>query len=416
MESVTLAATRRRFCLTALASPLALTLQRAIASDPAPKKPRSLILIWLDGAPSQLETFDPHPNTDIGGPTRAIQTALPGLSFAHTLSKLAQEAKSLTVIRSLTSKEGDHDRARYFMKTGYRPIPSIAHPSLGAVCGKELSPPSLKLPPYISILAKDERANGGYLGDAFDPFVVLDPQKPVPDLASPVDAKRRERRFAALDAIEGSLGKRHPKLGERTAHQSRIQQALELMDSPQVTAFNVAAEPWSVRKLYGDSPFGSACLAARRLAEVGVPCVEVQLKGWDSHVNNFNVHERLCGELDPGLAGLVADLRSRGMLESTLVVCVGEFGRTPIINGAGGRDHWNTGFSAVLAGAGFKPGVIHGKTDSKGSPEVANPLPVPDFLATILTALGVELAKEYTGPLGRPMKVCEGAARKELLA
>jgi hypothetical protein len=416
MESVTLAATRRRFCLTAAASPFALAVSHAMAADPKSRKPKSLILLWLDGAPSQLETFDPHPGMEIGGPTRAIQTAVAGLAFAHTLPKLAQEAKSLCVVRSLTSKEGDHDRARYFMKTGYRPLPSVAHPALGAVCGKELAPATLKLPPYISLLGKDERANGGYLGDDFDPFVVLDVSKPVPDLASPVEAPRRDRRFAALNALEDSLSNRRPSLAERTAHGGRIKQALELMDSPQASAFNVAAEPNSVRRLYGDSTFGAACLAARRLVEVGVPCVEVQLKGWDSHVNNFSVHDRLCADLDPGFAGLVADLRSRGMLDSTLVACLGEFGRTPNINGAGGRDHWNTGFSGVLAGAGIRAGIVHGKTNSNGSPQIDAPIPVPDLLATILTALGIDIAKEYEGPLGRPMKACEGTARKELLA
>lgn len=419
MESVTLATTRRRFCFAAAASPFALALGRAMGSDdakPRGGKAKSLILVWLDGAPSQLETFDPHPGTDIGGPTRAIQTTVPGLSFAHSLPKLAQEAKSLCVVRSLTSKEGDHDRARYFMKTGYRPIPSIVHPALGAVCGKELSGEKLRLPPYISMLGKDERAGGGYLGDDYDPFVVLDVAKPVPDLSSPVEKTRRERRFAALDVIEQSLNRDRPKLSARTNHGGRTRQALELMDSPQVSAFDLTKEPESIHRLYGGTPFSKACLAARRLVEVGVPCVEVQLRGWDSHANNFNVHERLCADLDPGLAGLVSDLRSRGLLDSTLVVCVGEFGRTPAINGVAGRDHWNTGFAGVLAGGGTKAGFVYGKTSEKGSTDVEKPLPVPDFLATIMTTMGIDLQKEYSGPLGRPMKVCEGTARTELLA
>jgi len=419
MESVTLSTTRRRFCLAASASPLGFAIGRAIGDDdskPREGKAKSLILLWLDGAPSQLETFDPHPGTPIGGPTRAIQSTVPGLNFAHPLPKLAREAKSLCVVRSLTSKEGDHDRARYFMKTGYRPIPSVVHPALGAVCGKELSGEGLKLPPYITLLGKDERAGGGYLGDDYDPFVVLDVAKPVPDLSSPVEKTRRDRRFAALDVIEQSLSKERPKLAERTNHGGRIRQALELMDSPQVSAFDLGKEPDSVRRLYGDSPFGKACLAARRLVEARVPCVEVQLRGWDSHANNFNIHDRLCADLDPGISGLIADLRSRDMLDSTLVVCVGEFGRTPAINGVAGRDHWNTGFSGILAGGGIRAGFVYGKTSPKGSTDVENPIAVPDFLATILTALGVDLRKEYTGPLGRPMKVCEGTARQELLA
>jgi hypothetical protein len=418
MESVTLSTTRRRFCLAAAASPFGLAVGQALGDDAKRRdgKAKSLILLWLDGAPSQLETFDPHPGAEIGGPTRAIETTVPGLAFAHTLPKLAQEAQSLCVVRSLTSKEGDHDRARYFMKTGYRPIPSIVHPALGAVCGKELSADRLKLPPYISLLGKDERAGGGYLGDEYDPFVVLDVAKPVPDLSSPVGKSRRDRRFAALDVIEKSLSKDRPKLADRTNHGGRIRQALELMDSPQVAAFDLTKEPESVRRLYGESPFGNACLAARRLVEAGVPCVEVQLRGWDSHANNFNVHDRLCADLDPGISGLIADLRSRGLLDSTLVVCLGEFGRTPTINGVAGRDHWNTGFSAALAGGGTRAGMVYGKTSSKGSTDVENPIPVPDFLATILTALGIDLHKEYAGPLGRPMKICEGTARKELLA
>ncbi|HVJ81411.1 MAG TPA: DUF1501 domain-containing protein, partial [Planctomycetia bacterium] len=371
MEPLTLAigrASRRQFCLTAAMSPLAFLAGSQLARADGAARAKSLIVLWLDGGPSQLETFDPHPGTEIGGPTGAIETAATGVRLSANLPLLAREMKSVTLVRSLMSKEGDHERGRYNLKTGYRLNPSVVHPALGAICSAELPAGDTQLPRYVQILGRDPQSKGGYLGEAHDPFHIDDPADPVPDLRAPVEDDRLKRRIANLEVIEGALAGRNRKLETRTEHLGQVRRALRVMQSSQLKAFKVDEEPAAVRERYGNTPFGRGCLAARRLVEAGVPCIEVQLGGWDSHARNFEVHKNLCATLDPAFAALVADLRDRGMLDSTLVLCMGEFGRTPQINGVGGRDHWPTGFAAAIAGGGVQGGRAIGVTDPAGKP------------------------------------------------
>jgi hypothetical protein len=388
---------------------------RALGEDrAAPHK--SLVVLWLDGGPSQLETFDPKPGTRIGGPTRAIRTAAEGVILAEGFDALAEEMRDITLIRSLTSKEGDHERATRFMKTGYRPDPTVVHPSLGAICSAELPAEGLDIPRYVSILSPPNRASlGGYLGAAHDAFRIGDPAEPIQDLLSPVDEERGQRRLDDLRMLEARFAERDARTSRQARHAERTEAAQRTMRSPELDAFRVDDESWSVRRRYGDTPFGRGCLAARRLVETGVPCVEVSLGGWDTHTGHFEATPPLVDALDRGFAALVADLRERDLLRSTVVLCTGEFGRTPRINAADGRDHWPQGFSLALAGGGLRGGMAIGETsDETGLP--ADPTSVEDVYATVLHVLGVEHDKTIDTPAGRPVKLSAGTVLSSLLA
>ncbi len=407
---------RRAFFRGCSLSTVGLLVSQALAADePEARGPaRALVVIWLDGGPSQLETFDPHPGGAIGGPTRAIETSVPGIKLAEHLPRLAEQMADVALVRSMVSKEGDHQRGRYMLSTGYRPTPAIVHPALGSICAAELSVDGAEIPRYVQLLGEDRRAGGGFLGDAFDPLSLGDPREPPRNLSSPVERDRRDRRRRALDVVEQSLA-RHAPAASAASHREQVRQATSLMDSSQLRALAIEEEPLATRLAYGDTPFGRGLLAARRLVENRVRCVEVHLRGWDSHANNFEVHKRLAAELDRGFAALVADLRARDMLRQTLVLCTGEFGRTPRINGLDGRDHWPTGFSLALAGGGLRGGQAIGQTDPAGSGKPVDPVSVEDLFATVLAALGIDPAKEHQTSAGRPIKLSEGQPIARLL-
>jgi hypothetical protein len=378
-------------------------------------KPKSFILIWLNGGPSQLETFDPHPGTAIGGPTRAISTPLPGIQFAEHLPRLAELAPNLTLLRSVVSKEGDHARGQYHLRTGFRPEPSVFHPTLGAIAARELPAVGLDLPPYISILTSDNYTDAGYLGADFQAYRIGDPAHPPRNLRSPVADERLDRRRQMLDILEARHRTRSHRLeAVERAHQ-QTDRALRMMATSQQSAFDLAAESATTRDAYGRSPFGNGCLAARRLLETGVRAIEVTLGGWDTHATNFDAHARQGAVLDQGLSALIKDLQQRDLLRDTLLVCTGEFGRTPAINGLDGRDHWPHGFSVMLAGAGLPPGIVLGQTDPEGGEKPKDPITVPDLTATLLTLLGIHPEKEFITASGRPIKLSDGAPIEQLL-
>ena len=376
---------------------------------------RSIVLLWLAGGPSQLETFDPHPDKKIAGGTRAIATAVKGLQLAESFGRLAGEMDKVSVVRSLVSKEGDHERGTYLMKTGFRPDPTVAHPSLGAICCHQLPSGGTEIPRHVSILPSQWPARGGFLGGEFDAFQVGDPAKPLPDVSSRVDASRDARRLDDLDVIERAFARGRRDRVAATLHREALGRARTLMTSEQLHAFDIAREPAAVRAEYGDTPFGRACLAARRLTEVGVRCVEVTLGGWDSHVNNHEIHRKLVEQLDPAFAALVRDLARRGQLDRTVVLCGGEFGRSPSINPLGGRDHWPLGYSLAIAGGGLKGGQTVGETDPEGKKEPARPATIADVHATVLSTLGLNPGIENVSPVGRPIKLSEGKPIGELL-
>jgi len=376
----------------------------------------SIILLWLGGGPSQLETFDPHPDAPTSGGTRAIDTAVKGVRLASGYERLAAEMGSVALIRSMTSKEGDHERGTYMLKTGYRPDPTVVHPSIGAICCHELPVGPVDVPRHVSILAGRWPGRGGFLGGEYDAFQVDDPRGKLPDVSAFVPAGRDARRALDLDVVDRAFARGRSARVEATLHRRAVASARGMMSSEQLRAFDVSQEPAGTLAEYGDSPFGRGCLAARRLIEVGVRCVEVTLDGWDSHVANHEVHRGLAAQLDPAFAALVRDLRRRDLLRRTVVLCCGEFGRTPRLNPFAGRDHWTNGFSLALAGGGLRAGLAVGETDPEGLKDPARPVRVEDVHATVLTALGLAPSRENVAPLtGRPIKLSEGRVIPELL-
>jgi hypothetical protein len=376
---------------------------------------RSVILLWLQGGPSQLETFDPHPGKDIAGGTRAVPTAVKDVYLAAGLERTAAEMGSVALVRSMVSKEGDHERGTYTMKTGFRPDPTIVHPSVGAVCCHELPAAGTDIPRHVSILPGQWPARGGYLGAQYDAFQTGDPAGPVPDTLSDLARGRDERRMKDLDVVESAFAQGRQRRVSETLHRETLAGARRMMSSEQLKAFDVSREPLALRRAYGENPFGRACLAARRLTEVGVRCVEVTLGGWDTHANNHALCRDLVATLDPAFAALLRDLRERHLLDRTLVVCMGEFGRTPTINRAGGRDHWPSGFSLALAGGGVRGGQVVGKTDPEGAAGPRDPVTVGDLHATVLTAVGIDPKKVGQTPIGRTVRFAEGKPVAALL-
>ncbi len=384
-------------------------------------KPKSVIVLWLEGGPSQLETFDPHPGTKFSGETRAIKTRTPGVSIGSDLGNVAEQMDSIALVRSVTSKEADHERAIYNVKTGYRPDPTLIHPSLGSVICKETENDGSKMidiPRHVSILPGNSPPRGGFLGDRYDAFMLNDPKDPVPDVTRTVDKDRFDRRLDDLKKIVSpafARGRIIQNEGDQSIDAQLTKDAVRMMTAEQLSAFKVLAEPKSLRDQFGDTPFGRGCLTAIRLIEVGVRCVEVRLGGWDSHVNNHNIQKGRIEILDPAYAALLAELKKRELLDDTIVVCMGEFGRDPKINPAGGRDHWPHGFSIGLSGGGFVGGRVHGETAANPKLDRENPLqdvkepyPIEDIHASIHHGLGIDSTLEYNTPIGRPMAISQG--------
>jgi Protein of unknown function (DUF1501) len=379
------------------------------------KPARSLIVLWLAGGPSQLETFDPHPGKRISGDTRAIRTAVKGIELAAGLERVAEVMPSIALVRSLVSKEGDHERATYLAKTGYRPDPTAVHPSIGAITCHELPEGGTEIPRHISILPNQWPGRGGFLGDEYDAFKACDPAQKIADVAARVSLPRYRQRLTDLDVLEDHFARGRRQAADNTLHRDKVREARRMMTSEQLRAFDVFQEPAELLAAYGDTPFGRGCLAARRLVGVGVRCVEVTLSGWDSHANNHEIHTRNKEILDPAFAALVTDLASHGLWDDTIVLCAGEFGRTPSINRLGGRDHWTQGFTMALAGGAIRGGQVIGATDPEGSRQVHEAKQIGDVHATLLTALGLDPAKELISPVGRPLKLAEGVPIGALL-
>ncbi len=412
--------------LTAIAESLARAGESAREDHRGRKsnKARSMILLWLRGGPSQLDTFDPHTGTKIGGDVQAIATSIPNVEIADTLPQLAELLHWTSVVRSIVSKEGDHERGTYQLKTGWRPDPTIIHPSIGAVLCHQTND-NLEIPRHVSILSDQWPARGGYLGGQYDAFQIGDPKYRLPNLRIPTSEERTKKRIEGLkDVVEREFARgRFENLDlKKTQHESATAKALEMMSSDQVSAFDISLESSTTQESFGDTPFGRGCLSAVRLIEQGVRCVEVELNGWDSHVNNHELQAARCKVLDVALSSLLRELKDRELLESTLVVCGGEFGRSPSINVASGRDHWQHGFSMLLAGGPLRQGYVHGATSSKPTSDpskrlddVAQPVSVQDLHATLLDCLDIDFKQELKTPIGRPLVVSQGSVVHELL-
>ncbi|MBY0232106.1 MAG: DUF1501 domain-containing protein [Gemmataceae bacterium] len=414
----------------------------AAAAAPAKGRKRACILLWMNGGPSQMETFDPKPGHKNGGPTKEIATSVPGVRLAQNLPGVAKHLGDLAVIRSMTTKEGDHTRATYYLRTGYLPTGSVHFPAMGSVLSKELGDPDSALPNYVSIAASpflSPQAYGpGFLGAEHAPLMIANNQfgfggggrvgdlLRVQNLAPPKEVSA-EQFDARLDLTKGmqeefAVG-RAPAVS--ASHRAAYERAVRLMKTEARKAFDLDGEKDKLRDAYGRNLFGQGCLLARRLVERGVPFVEVTLSGttaapagWDTHDRNFAQVESLCRTLDPAWATLMSDLKERGMLDSTLVVWMGEFGRTPQINRQGGRDHFPNAWSAVLGGGGIKGGQAYGATTKDGMGVDKKPVGVPDLMTTIVRALGLDPKKQNMSNVGRPIRLADpaGKAVEEVLA
>jgi uncharacterized protein (DUF1501 family) len=374
------------------------------------------IVLWLNGGPSHLDTFDPKPGKANGGPFRAIKTRSPAISLSEHLPLLAEQAQHIALIRGMTSREGSHQRGRYLLHTGYAPNPTVVHPAFGAWVSSKLGDGKSDLPEFVSISGPS--AGGGILGVQNGPFVVLDAGAPPQNIsyAPGVGDARFERRRGGLELLEQRFEKETGDVKVEGRRQVYAK-AERLMASPNIKAFDVSSEPAATQRAYGDSDFGRGCLTARRLVEAGVKYVEVQLDGWDTHKDNFNRTKALMGQLDPALAALVRDLEQRKILGKTLVLCLGEFGRTPKINGNEGRDHYPAAWSALLAGGGIRGGYVHGQTDDDGAKVVSGAVVVPNLFATVATQLGLNPDASVMSPIGRPIGLTDsGTPIPELIA
>lgn len=372
---------------------------------------KAMILLFMQGGPSQLETFDPKPGTETGGPTKAIDTAVSGIQIAEGWEKTALQMNDIAIIRSMTNKEGQHERAVYQMHTGYIPSGSIKHPSLGCNIARELAPADRELPAVVSI--GNGRAAGiggsgaGFLGVDYEPFHVANPGNLPENVATTVNESRFKRRLGLLDRLEGEFAIRG---GETVVenHRRITDKSSKLVLSPLTKTFDLSQESAATRESYGDSEFGRGCLLARRLVESGVTFVEVRLGNWDTHQDNFTAVKGLAGQCDPALAALITDLKQRGLFDKTLIVWTGEFGRTPRVNPRTGRDHWPRNFNALLAGGGIKGGQVIGETSRDGTTLTKEPVNVPDLFCSICQSMNVNPTKEIMSPIGRPMKIVDG--------
>ncbi|MFP6762820.1 MAG: DUF1501 domain-containing protein [Planctomycetaceae bacterium] len=389
------------------------------------EREKSLIVLWMNGGPSQLETWDPHPGSGTGGQVKAIRTTVPGLQICSMYPQMAEQIGELNVIRSLVSKEGDHERGAYYVKTGFRPIPTVQHPALSAVVTREnpVDADEVQIPGHVSLCGGPFPARGGSLGSEYDAFRVFNPGQQLTDSKARVDASRQQRRLDTLDVVSRAFSKGRRVQTERTLHQLTVERAITMMSSEQLSAFRLDSEPEALKLAYGDTRFGRGCLVARRLVENGVRAIEVNLNGWDTHISNHEGCQTQASQADPALATLISDLKQRDLLDSTIVLCVGEFGRDPRMNSAGGRDHWPHWFSCIVGGGGFHKGLVIGETDPDGGPEnpkkirpqPADPVTVPDLYATIYALLGIDHTESFTYK-NRPVHYSDGTPLERLVA
>jgi Protein of unknown function (DUF1501) len=376
----------------------------AAYADELKQKNRQCILLWMAGGPSQFETFDPKPGAPTQGPTKAISTSVPGLQIAEHWPHTARVMKEFAVIRSMTSKEGNHGRATYLLHTSYPPSGGIVHPGFGSLVAQQLGSADFDLPHFVSI--SGQTIGPSFLGVRYSPFVVTDPNQPPDNLLPPVGKERLTRRLALMKELEAPLARTGAAPLVRD-HQTLYDRTAQMALSPRTTAFNLDLEPQRTRDLYGRSAFGQGCLMARRLIEAGVTFVEVQSPGWDTHANELPGLKKLIPPVDQGTAALLTDLKARGLLETTLVIWMGEFGRQPRVNVTAGRDHYPQAFNVALAGAGVQGGRIIGATDANGVEVVDRPVTVPDLFCTFCRALEINPREENQSNVGRPLKIVE---------
>ena len=398
---------RRRFLAAGAGGFLGFALRNG--ADPlwaAERTTQSMIVLWMDGGPSQIDTFDPRPGRKTGGPVRAIETSAPGVRFSSLLPRTAQWAHRMSVLRTVVSPENEHERGSYLLRTGFGSTGRIVHPALGSLIAFQKGGPS-GIPPFVSIRtsgAVGRAGDAGFLGSEVAPFPVLDPAR-AHDLMKGLDGTVESR----LDLVQSlntefSADRAGEPIDRRKAFLSLCR---KLTDSPFARALDLRDEKPEAVQEYGGDRFGMGCLLARRLVEAGVRFVEVELGGWDTHSDNYREVGSRCAILDPAMSALYRDLDRRGLLEETAIVWMGEFGRTPDLNPQQGRDHWPDGFTVVLGGAGVGAGRVIGELDADGKEIRNDPVRVPDLMATLLTLMGIDPNKRHRTSSGAADKITD---------
>ncbi len=385
---------------------------------------KSCILLYMAGGPSHIDTFDPKPEApeNIRGDFRPIQTVVPGIQIGEHFSHLARRMRHVAIVRGMSTGEGEHGRAQYLTHTGYqRGSGGLLHPSLGAIVSAELGQAEFPLPNFIAIYGggppnPDPFHGPGFLGPRHQPLIVRDATRGVENLSPLEKSSIFEDRYTLLEEMQRSFQGSHPARAVK-GQTTTVERTARLMRARQASAFDLSREPERVRSAYGRTQFGDACLMARRLVETGVPFVEVQQGGWDTHgfggtpANGgaFRIIRNLSIPNDIAVAALIDDLEARGLLDQTLVVWMGEFGRTPIVGrqGLGGRDHYPNAWSTLLIGGGIRGGQVIGRTDRTGATVEDRPVTIFDFLATICRIIGVDYTKSNDSPGGRPVRIVD---------
>jgi hypothetical protein len=411
------------------------------AEEKLKKENKSLVIFWMGGGPSHMDLWDLKPGESTGGEFKPIKTSASGVEISEVLPTVAEQFKNLVAIRSLVTNEGSHDRGTVLMNTGRQPSPVVQYPAMGAVASSQLTDKDLPLPGFIGVGGTAQRIGPGFLGMAYAPFSVQNAGqppaniKPHGSLGSGDEMterlRRRQRLFWTVEDnfAEGSLphlkspNEREAVGSPAQAHASIYKKGFDLVVSKLKDVFDIAKEPAKVIDSYGGrgNGFGMGCLLARRLVEKGVTCVEVDLGGWDMHNNIFNAikgngtnNMGNGGRLDKGMGTLVKELSDRGMWKNTVVLWMGEFGRTPRINQNTGRDHWARCWSVVVGGGAIKGGQAYGATSKDGMDIKDSPVSIGDLFATVYKGLGIDPNSKVRDNLGRPLPLAEGTPIAQL--
>jgi Protein of unknown function (DUF1501) len=409
---------RRQFIVDAakalLGVGIAPSMGKVLAGESQSRKqrpPRASSVIYLNmmGGVSHIDTFDPKPGApEIQGPVDSLATNVPGIHLTEFLPGLARQADKLAIIRSMTSNQGDHNAAQYFLHRSYREGGTLSHPALAVWAMRSLDKFNPDLPGSVSIASNEDSISTGFLELKYAPVPINDPKQGLPDShrAKYVTDSRMATRIAMAQAFNEKFHGQY-KYRQTSALASMFTDAVRLMSSKDLKAFDISLEPASMSQLYGPTPFGQGCMLARRLVEYGVRFIEVGLGGWDTHYDNFGGVEANAAVLDKAMSALLADLEQRGLLDTTLLVVATEFGRSPEINEAhkNGRDHHPNAFSCVLAGGGVQGGQVYGATNSQGAAVVDRKVSIPDFNATIGWALGLPIEEKFTAQSGQEFQI-----------
>ena len=362
------------------------------------KQNKRVILLWLAGGASQLETFDPKPGAATGGPFRAIKTNVPGVAISELMPQMAKRMNHMCIIRSINSHNGDHGSGAKLMMQGRKDEASLKYPDLGAVVARELGQIDSKVPDYVSFYFASEGqgsapGTSGFLGARYAPMELYRSTRPENLARLPgISDLDHEGRSNLRELLSRRFNKGRDS-GTLASHNEAYQRVRGMMASD--TLFDVTREPQAMRDKYGPTLFGEQVLVARRLIEAGVPCVRVARAWWDSHGQNFETHQEMVPELDHVMAALTDDLKDRGLLDSTMIITLSEFGRTPGINPSLGRDHFASAWSVSMTGGGIKGGACYGKTDPTGNRVVDGEIGAAQLFATIYKALGINPHKKY---------------------